>query len=183
MDIVLNILMLIIGVLAGAEKEIKEKYEVEFEDHKKKITVDLKEEFADWKNEYNRKQSQKANRLNEMERRLIQREENLDRRYINLDNKEKEIKKKEKDVSLQEEELAALKEKLTATYEEEKLRLQKISGMTTQEARELIIKQCESEARLEAAQRLKTIEDELREKSIVSGKNIISTAIQRLHIG
>ena len=201
MDIVLNILMLIIGVLAGAgillsikkkkfaaeytrinqlEKEIKEKYEVEFEDHKKKITVDLKEEFADWKNEYNRKQSQKANRLNEMERRLIQREENLDRRYINLDNKEKEIKKKEKDVSLQEEELAALKEKLTATYEEEKLRLQKISGMTTQEARELIIKQCESEARLEAAQRLKTIEDELREKSIVSGKNIISTAIQRI---
>lgn len=201
MDIVLNILMLIIGVLAGAgvlhsikkkkfadeyrriahlEKEIREKNDTEFEERKKQMTVELKEEYADWKNEYNRKQSQKANRLNEMERRLIQREENLDRRYINLDNKEKEIKKKEKDISLQEEELAVLKEKLSATYEEEKNRLQKISGMTMQEARELIIKQCESEARMEAAQRLKAIEDELREKSVVAGKNIISAAIQRI---
>jgi ribonuclease Y len=201
MDIILNILMLIIGMAAGAgiflsvkkkkfaaeyaridhlEKEIKEKYDGEFEERKKLMTVDLKEEYANWKNEYNRKQSQKANRLNEMERRLIQREENLDRRYINLDNKEKEVKKKEKDVSLQEEELAVLKEKLTTAYEEERVRLQKISGMTTQEARELIIKQCESEARLEAAQRLKFIEDELREKSVISGRNIICAAIQRI---
>lgn len=201
MNIVLNILMFVIGGMTGAgllllfkkkifageysrienlKKEIEGKSEIEFENRKKKMTSDLKEEYANWKGEYNRKQSSKANRLNEMERRLIQREENLDRRYINLDNKEKEIKKKEKDLHYQEEELGALRDKVTATYEEGKLKLQKISGMTVDEAKELIIKQCESEARMESAQRLKTIEDELKEKSVVMGKNIISAAIQRI---
>ncbi|MCP5105974.1 MAG: ribonuclease Y [bacterium] len=201
MGIVLNILVFLVGVAAGGglllafkqrifageyreierlKKESVEKNEIEFEHRKKKVTAELKEEFTEWKNEYNRKQNNKANRLNEMERRLIQREENLDRRYINLDNKEKEIKKKEKDLHYQEEELSVLKSKLSGIYEEEKARLQKISGMTVQEAKEVIIKQCESEARLEAAQRLKVIEEELKEKSVVSGRNIISASIQRI---
>jgi ribonuclease Y len=201
MSTVLNILILLIALAVGAavpfllkkrifageynkveglKRGLEEKYESEFENQKKKMASDLKEEFNTWKNEYNRKQSNKANRLNEMERRLIQREENLDRRYINLDNKEKELKKREKDLHYQEEELAALKSKLSAIYEEEKSKLQKISGMTVQEAKEMIIKQCESEARLEAAQRLRTIEDELNEKSTVMAREVVSTAIQRI---
>ncbi len=204
MNVFLNILIFIIGVFAGVVvlllfkkkifsreyekienlkkelKEQKEKNDIEFENHKKKMMVDIKEEFSNWKNEYNRKQSHKANRLNEMERRLIQREENLDRRYINLDNKEKEIKKKEKDLSYQEEELSVLKANLSSIYDEQKAKLEKISGLTRQEAREMIIKQCESEARLEAAQRLKSIEDEFKEKSTIMARNIVSSAIQRI---
>jgi ribonuclease Y len=52
--------------------------------------------------------------------------------------------------------------------------------MTVQEAKDMIIKQCESEARLEAAQRLRTIEDELNEKSAVMAKEVVSNAIQRI---
>jgi ribonuclease Y len=201
MNVFLYILLFIIGAAAGAaipflfkkkifageyqkveslEKELKTRSREEFENEKKKMTVELKEEFTNWKNEYNRKQSHKANRLNDMERRLIQREENLDRRYINLDNKEKEIKKKEKELHYQEEELSALKSKLGGIYDEQKAKLEKISGLTAAEAKELIIKQCESEARIESAQRLKTIEDELTEKSDVLSKNIISAAVQRI---
>ncbi len=201
MSIVLYILLLVVGLGAGAvipfllkkkifageyrdlekvKKEIAARYAEDFENNKKKISNELKDEFTEWKNEYNRKQNHKTNRLNEMERRLLQREENLDRRYMNMDNKEKELKKKEKDLHYQEEELNAQKIKVTAIYEEEKTRLLKIAGMTMQEAREVIIKQCESEARMEAAQRLKTIEDELNEKSTVMAKEVISTAIQRI---
>ncbi|MDQ1351984.1 MAG: ribonucrease [Acidobacteriota bacterium] len=201
MNIVLYILLLIVGLGAGAvipfllkkkifageyrelekgKKDIEARYAEDCENHKKKISNELKDEFAEWKNEYNKKQNHKTNRLNEMERRLIQREENLDRRYTNMDNKEKELKKKEKDLHYQEEELNALKTKVNAIYEEEKARLLKIAGMTMEEAREVIIKQCESEARMEAAQRLKTIEDELNEKSTVMAKEVVSNAIQRI---
>jgi len=162
------------------KKELEENSRHELETRKSQISTELKEEFIEWKNDYNRKQSSKVNRLNEMERRLIQREENLDRRYINLDNKEKEIKKREKELQLMEEELQALKTKLSVSYEEQKVLLEKISGMTAQEAKELIIKQYESEARLESAQKLKAIEEELRERSSMMAKEIISSSVQRI---
>jgi len=95
--------------------EFKTKIEFEIENKKKKMQSELNEEFIGWKNEYNRKQSQKINKLNDQEKRLIQKEENLDKRYINLDNKEKEIKKSEKDLFYQEEELKAL-DNLTDKY-------------------------------------------------------------------
>jgi len=201
MNVLLNIALFIIGavigfiiyhltkkkILAGEyekiaflKTELQEKSKNELETQKKQISADLKEDFINWKNEYNRKQSAKINRLNEMERRLIQREENLDRRYINLDNKEKEIKRKEKDIHYQEEELKVLKTKLSNSYEEQRVLLEKIAGMTAEEAKELIIKQYESEAKMESAQRLKAIEEELKEQSNMMAKEIISTAIQRI---
>lgn len=201
MDVVLYISMVIIGIFIGfmtfllfkgkilageyekinfLKKELEEQAKHELDTKKKNVSVELKEEFSNWKNEYNRKQSNKSNRLNEMERRLIQREENLDRRYTNLDNKEKEIKRKEKDLHYQEEELTVLKDKLNRSYDEQKALLEKISGMTVEEAKETVIKKYESEARLESAQRLKAIEDELNEKSETMAKYIISMAVQRI---
>lgn len=201
MDIILYIALFIIGLFVGfmfflllkkkifageyekiafLKTELMEKSKSELETKKKHLSAELKEEFINWKNEYNRKQSTKSNRLNEMERRLIQREENLDRRYINMDNKEKEIKRKEKDLHYLEEELNALKTKLNASYEEQKALLEKIAGMTAEEAKDLIIKQYESEARMESAHRLRAIEEELREQGNMMAKDIISTAVQRI---
>jgi ribonuclease Y len=118
----------------------------EAERAKKQSQLELKEEFAEWKNEYNRRQNEKVNRLNVMEKRLILKEENLDKRYANLDNKEKELKKKERDLALQEEEDAALKKQVEQLYEEQRLKLEKISGLTVQEAKEMIIRQYEAQA-------------------------------------
>ncbi len=162
------------------QKDLEEKSRQDIENSKRKIDIELKEEFVNWKNEYNRKQSSKINKLNETEKRLIHKEENLDRRYMNLDNKEKDLKKKEKDMFYKEEELKTLKNKLTQTYEEERVKLEKISGMTVQEAKDMIIKKCESEAKIESAQKLKVIEQDLKEKSSLMAKDIISTSIQRI---
>jgi ribonuclease Y len=79
-----------------------------------------------------------------------------------------------------EEELNALKTKLNASYEEQKILLEKIAGMTAEEAKDLIIKQYESEARMESAHRLRTIEEELKEQSTMMAKDVISTAVQRI---
>jgi len=152
----------------------------ELERAKKQSLLELKEEFAEWKNEYNSRHNEKINRLNVMEKRLIQKEENLDKRYTNLENKEKELKKKERDLAIQEEENAAIKSSINKLYEEQRLKLEKISGLSVQEAKELIIKQYEGEARLESAQRLKLIEEELKEKSQQLAKDVISNAVQRI---
>jgi len=144
--------------------ELEKKSQSELEAQRRQIGNELKEEFANWKNEYNRKQNEKVNKINAMEKRLLQKEENLDKRYINLDNKEKELKKKEKEICIMEEEVTAHNTHLAKLVEEQRLKLEKISGMTVQEAKEMIVKQYESEARLESAQKLKAIEEELREK-------------------
>lgn len=201
MDIIIYIGLVIIGLFIGfgvfmmlkrrilateyekveiLKKELSTKSDAQLEERKNKLSAQYKEDFVGWKNEYNRKQSTKVNRLNEMERRLIQKEENIDRRYNNLDNKEKELKRKEKDLKYLEEELQAVREKLASSYDEQKALLEKISGMTTQEAKEEIIKKCESEARMESAQKLKVVEEELREKSTLLARDVVSTAIQRI---
>jgi len=200
-SVLINIAMVIVGATLGffifvyyknrllateyekinfLKKELIEESKNELENRKKKLSNELKEEFVNWKNEFNRKQNVKVSKLNEMERRLIQREENLDKRYINMDNKEKEIKRKEKELQFGEEELNALKQKVNSLYDEQKATLERIAGMTTEEAKQVIIKQYESEARLESAQKLKVIEEELKEKSQLMAKEIISTAVQRI---
>lgn len=166
--------------LKSMEIALEEKNKQHLEDQKKRIEIGLKEDFVNWKNEYNRKQNTRTNKLNEMERRLIQKEETIDRRYSSLDSREKELKKKEKNLYYQEEELNTLKNKLNNTYEEERKKLEKISGMTVQEAKDMIIKKYESEAKIESAQKLRVIEEELKEKSQMMAKEIISTSIQRI---
>jgi len=159
-----------------SEKAIREKLEAE----QKKLTLELKEELSNWKGEYNRKHVERINKLNNLEKRLIQKEENLDSRYLSLDGKEKEINKKEKDVQLMEEEARTLRERVQQMHDEQLKKLEKISGMTTQEAKEAIIHQMEGEARLEAAQQLKTIEREMQEKSVDMARDIIANSVQRI---
>ncbi len=105
-SILINILLLIVGLFVGAavlfglkkkifagkyaeieklKTDLIEKSESELESRKKKLSVDIKEELANWKNEYNRKQSHKANKLNETERRLILKEENLDKKIDQIE--------------------------------------------------------------------------------------------------
>lgn len=163
-----------------AKKEYEEGAKEELDNYKKKINFEIKEEFMNWKNDYNQKNVNKSQRLNEIEKRLIVKEDNLDRRYANLEGREKELKKKEKDLYYKEEELGAFENKLKEVYDEQKRKLEKISGMTVSEAKEMIMKQCESEAKLESVQILKLIEEDLKEKSNLMAKDVISTAIQRI---
>jgi len=166
--------------VAAYRTQLEAKNQEEMARAKKQSMLEFKEEFAEWKNEYNRKHNENINRLNVMEKRLIQKEENLDKRYSNLDNKEKELKKKERELDIQEEETSFLKNKVNKLYEEQKQKLEEISGLTVQEAKEMIIKQYEGEARLESAQRLKVIDEELKSKSQQMAKDAISNAVQRI---
>lgn len=162
------------------EEDIKVKGEREAEKHRKLVDSELKAEFLEWQNEYNRKQSAKVNRLNEMEKRLLQKEENLDKRYINLDNKEKELKTQEASLIEWNEKLEDRSHEVDSLVGEQKKTLERISGMTVAEAKQAMMSQYESEAKLESAQRLRHVEEETKEKGEMMSKEIISTAIQRI---
>jgi len=152
------------------EADLKKKYEQEASTLKHKVNLELKEEFISWKNDYNNKHSLRVNKLNEQERRLIQKEENLDKRYMSVDNREKEIKKQESDNILKEKELGVMRQNLEKLADDAREKLEKISGMTRQEAKDSIIREMESEARLDASKLLRTIEEETREKSSLMAK-------------
>ena len=81
---------------------------------------------------------------------------------------------------MREEELETLKSSLDKLAVEARAKLEKISGMTMQEARDTIIREMEGEAKVEAAKLLRIVEEEYREKSSLMAKEIISTAIQRI---
>jgi len=160
--------------------ELENKNKIEIETLKKNTNIELKEEFIKWKNEYNQKHSHRQSKLNEIEKRLIQKEENLDRRYVNLDNKEKELNRKEKEILQKENDNKVLKQKLSQQFEEQKRKLESIAGMTVAEAKAQMKSQYENEAKLEAAQNLKVIEKEYKEKAELMGRDIISSSIQRI---
>ncbi len=166
--------------IENKKKEDQDANKKSLEKNRKKLTAEIKEELATWKNEYNKKNSFKAQKLNEQEKRLIQKEENLDKRYINLDNKEKDLNEREKTLLTEKDELEVLKSDLSACYEEQKRELEKISGLTVNDAKEMMIAKYESEAKLEAAQRIRKIEEELKDKRNLMAKDVVSMAIQRI---
>jgi len=121
----------------------------------------------------------KQRKFNDLERRLLQKEENLERRLQSLERKEKDLSVKEKRVFQMEKEIEARQQKIDELIKEEMAELERISGLTQEEAKALLVRKIEDEAKLEAGQRLRQIEEETRNKSQAMAREVISHAIQR----
>jgi ribonuclease Y len=143
------------GALEAKEKEIKLKAEVESQMHERR------------------------NKINELERRLVNKEENLERKTQGLERKEHDLQAKERRVYQREKELDLLEEKKNLLIQKETEELERISGLSQEDAKAMLIKKIEDEARLEAVQTIRRVEEETREKSQMVAREIISQAIQR----
>src|SRR6056297_703234 len=117
--------------------------------------------------------------LKKEERRLSKKSEKLDRLEDQFAQKEKLIEKNELDVAEKLESVTQKEESYNQLLEETKKELEKVSGMTLEQAKELLLKTMEDEARHEGAKMVKKITSEVREKADKEAKKIISTAIQR----
>lgn len=122
---------------------------------------------------------EKKKDLLNQEKRIQQKEENLDKKADLFDQKEMEILKKEQAISVKEQALSSKEEELNRSIAEQKDRLEAISGMTAEEAKNRLMEAMESEARHDAAKRIKLIEDEARETADKKSKEIMALAIQR----
>lgn len=170
------------GKIAAAELEavsIREKAEQEAKTILKEAKLHAKDQLYQMKLEFERETKDKRNRFKKREKRLTQKEENLEGRLELLERRDGAVTKKETDLSSRENALQAEEARYKGLIEEQKAQLERISGFTAEEAKNLLIKAMEGEARFEAAKLIKRIENETKEQADRKAKKIMATAIQR----
>ena len=117
--------------------------------------------------------------LKKKDQRLTQKEENIERKLDQLEQRDADLAKKERDFSSRQGRLEQEEKRYQDLIEEQKRQLEMISGLTADQAKELLLRAMENEARYDGAKLIKRIENETREQADKKAKKIIATAIQR----
>jgi ribonuclease Y len=141
--------------------------------------LQAKDELYQMKKELEEEVKEQKYELNKQQKRASQKVEHLDQKIDALGRKENEISKKERELLRKEARLQEKEKEYDSLVEAEKIKLEDISGVSAAQAKEMLIKTMESEARFEAAKLIKQIEGEARETADKKSKEIIATAIQR----
>jgi len=115
----------------------------------------------------------------EEEKRLLQKLEQIERKIDILDKREMELLKKEQNFAKEEEALGRRQKEIDALVEEQRYQLEKISGISADEAKKQLVESIESEARMEAAKMVVKIENEMKMQADKKAKDIIALAISR----
>ena len=140
------------------------------ENKKREMMVEAKEEIHRNRTEYDKEVKDRRSELQKQERRLQQKEET--RKTEQYERKDEELTRRLANVAATQEEVSDIKR---AQLE----MLEKISGMSTDEAKEYLLKNVESEVRHETAMKIKEVQTQLKEESDQKAREIIATAIQR----
>ena len=146
--------------------------EREFEAKRKETLLEAKEESHRLRQEFERESRERRQELNRLERRLAQREEGLDRRLQGLEKRERNLNNREQELNRTRDEIGQIREK-------ERQELERISGLTTQQAKEMILKAVEEESRQEMALLIRKLEERAREEADKQARKIVTLAIQR----
>ena len=142
------------------------------ENKKREMLVEAKEEIQKDRTEYEKEIRERRSEIQKQERRLQQKEESLDRKADQYERKDEELNKKLARVTATQEEVSELKKAQVEM-------LERISSMTTEEAKEYLLRNVESEVRHETAMKIKEVQTQLKEEADEKAKEIIVTAIQR----
>ena len=142
------------------------------ESKKKETLLEAKEEILSSKNEFDREVKDRRAELTRQERRVTQKEETLDRKSEALEKKDEQLTQKIKEADDRKLEIDRL-------LEEQQKVLQKISGMTPEQATAQLIASLEEEIRHEKAMKMVELEDQFKEEADGKAKKILSLAIQR----
>jgi ribonuclease Y len=155
-----------------AARRIVEDAQKEAEAQKREAIVEAKDEAFRLKREAESEIREQRAEVQRLERRLVQREESQDRKAENLEQRERGLTQKETD-------LARIRDEVAAALAKHQAELERISGLTAEQAREQILKQVEDSSRGDALQIVKKIESEAREEADRRAREIIALAIQR----
>jgi ribonuclease Y len=163
---------------AEADRSIKES-EKKAATLLKEADLEVKDRLFKLKNEFDAETSETRAELKKRETRLMHKEENIDKKTELLERRDREFVRKEKHLKKREGKLERKELEYDELLEEQKQQLEKISGLTVGQAKELLIRAMENEARYEGAKLIKRIENETNEQADKKAKKILATAIQR----
>jgi ribonuclease Y len=165
-------------VKEDASKLLKEA-QVKAEEIKRKADLDGKELLYKLRVEFDKTNASKRNELTQLEERITQREENLEKRLDFIEKKETDISKKQQLITEKEQELSNKDIEFRRLIDEEKKKLEAISSLSPQQARELLLKRYEQELRDDKAKMVKQTIDQIEDQAEEKAKEIVSQAIQR----
>ncbi len=182
----LNIASFFIGVayrkkiaeakLGSAEKEaskiVDDAYKAA-DAKKRELLLEAKEENQKLRADLDKEIKERRSEISRQERRLTQKEEILDRKTESLEKKDAVLNQKIKELEQKNQEIIEIKNEQT-------LQLEKISGMTREEAVDILMKDIEEQTRHDAAKMVKEIEQEAKENAERTAKNIVAMSIQRV---
>ncbi|MBW2489188.1 MAG: ribonuclease Y [Deltaproteobacteria bacterium] len=145
----------------------------------KEADLEVKDRLFKMKSDFDAETKETRSELKKRETRLMQKEENVDRKIEQHEQKDQELQRKERMLKKRENEIERQELKYQELLEEQKQQLEKISGLSIEQAKELLIRAMENEARYEGARIVKKIENEAKEQADRKAKKILATAIQR----
>lgn len=140
---------------------------------KREALLEAKEENQKLRAELDREIKERRNEISRQERRISQKEETLDKKTENLERKEQSLTSRMKSLEKKEHEITEIKQKQTEE-------LERISGLTREEAKSILVREIEMSARHDAAVMVKEIEQEAKETAEKKARNIIAMSIQKV---
>lgn len=142
------------------------------EGRKKEALLEAKEDIHKLRSEVERESKERRNDLQRLERRLLQKEENLDRKIDSLEKKEEILGRKETEIDKN-------REKINELYAKQLTELERVSGLSSEEAKKILLTNVEEEIRHETAIMIKDMQQQAKEDADKNAREIISLAIQR----
>ena len=161
-----------IGSAEEKAKQIIDEAAKNAETKKKEALIEAKEEILRQKTEADRDIKERRKEVSRLESRAVAKEEALDKKYESLEKKEETLNKKIRENT----ELTDEIEKIKLAQKE---KLEKIAGLTAEEAKAELLEKIEAEVRHEEAAKIREIEAQFKEEAETKAKNIISLAIQK----
>ncbi len=158
-------------VIADAEKDANTL--------KREKLLEVKDEWYKKKQEFDAEANAKRNKLQAYEKQLDNREENIDRKLDLVNKKEKEVQGLKRDLDEKGKEIETKRADLARLLQEESVRLERVSGLSREEAKKILMENMINEAKAEAAQALKEIHDQVKLDAKKEAQKIVVQAIQR----
>lgn len=168
--------------LKNAEERAKKTLENaanEAEKIRRQAELESKDLLLKFRTEFESESRARRQELNVLEKRLMQKEENLDRKMDVMERKDKDLDRRDQSLVEKEKQMHAKEKVLEGMVLEEKDKLQKVSGMTKDEARQILLKRLEDDVKQEAAIMIKRVEEEAKEKADKEARKIVGLAIQK----
>jgi ribonucrease Y len=155
-----------------AAKKILDEANHEANALKREKQLEAKEEAHRLRSELERETKERRAEIQRMERRLLQKEENLDRKTINVERKEEDLKKKE-------DETKAFQEKLDQLLQKQLAELERVSGMSSDDAKELLLQRVREEINHEMLIMVRDMENQAKADGDKKAREVVTLAIQR----
>lgn len=152
------------GIIDEAVKTAEEK--------KRESMLEIKEESIKAKNDLDKEIKERRNEISRNERRIVQKEENVDKKL-------EAIEKREAGFAVKEEELKKQKIEISKLNEQRLQELERISGLTSEQAKEYLLKTIEEDVKLDTAKMIKEMENKAKEEANRKAKDYVVTAIQK----